>query len=341
MTAAEGVLPAPILYQWGLDFIRAVQGAGNPAVTAVMKIITDLVSEFIFFAVVMILFWLADERKAFRFGVLVICSAWLNSLVKAFFRQPRPFHLEKALGMIGEGGYGFPSGHTQLILIFLVPLSAWLCLKKPALFRGRASPPGRLWKILIWAVTVLLITAVSFSRLYLGVHFPQDIAGGLLLGGLSLVLYFAAERRFSAPHNPKPSKDASLFRVLLEKPRYQLSLAAAAALLMNALVPRHSGGALLFGFTTGYILMRAHWPFSAVASGLGLPPRSAFLRAALFLAAGFAGAIILYGGLKRIFPGAASPYYGLFRFIRYGLSGFWVSGGAPRIFTAFDNRDRT
>jgi membrane-associated phospholipid phosphatase len=285
-------------YQRGLDIIRSIQEFANPPLTVFMKIVTNSVSEYVFFAVIMILFWLGNERKAFRLGLLVILSAWLNAVLKPAFRQPRPFHLENSLGMIRESGYGLPSGHAQLILVFLVPLVLWLVKTKT--FRGRK----------VFAVTAagLLILLVSFSRLYLGVHFPQDILAGWALGGLSLVLFFFTEKKqFPAPL------------------RVRLAAAASVSLLMNALYPKDVFlGAMFFGFTAGYALTRARHPFDTGR----VPP----LPAAVRLLTGFTGALFLYFGLRLILPGHSSAWYVLFRFIRYAILGFWVTFIAPRFF---------
>ncbi|MDR2048016.1 MAG: phosphatase PAP2 family protein [Treponema sp.] len=287
-------------YQGGLCLIRAIQGFANPFLTSFMKLITNVVSDYVFFAVIMILFWLVNERKAFRLGLLVLLSAWFNTVLKVLFKQPRPFHLENDLGMIYESGYGLPSGHAQLILVFLVPLALWL-VKTPGTFRPRNA--------FIAAVTALFVLLVSFSRLYLGLHFPQDILAGWILGGLSLALFLFLEKK-----------------EFLRSPRARLGAAAALSFLMNALNPREiSLGATLFGFASGYALMKSRFPFSAKN---GVSPRSAIVR----LTAGFCGVLILYAGLRLIFPGPSSSWYSLFRFIRYAVIGFWVSCAAPWLF---------
>jgi undecaprenyl-diphosphatase len=38
--------------------------------------------------------------------------------------------------------------------------------------------PKRVWKILVYLVASLLVLAIGLSRLFLGVHYPSDVAGG-------------------------------------------------------------------------------------------------------------------------------------------------------------------
>jgi membrane-associated phospholipid phosphatase len=319
------------LYSWGLECIRIIQGIQNPVLSAAMKLITNVVSEFVFFGAVMFLFWVINERKAFRLGMLILMAAWLNSLAKAAFQQPRPFHLESALGMVYESNYGFPSGHAQFIMSFTIPLAYWFCSYWRRRTSLQARSGGLAVRITVWIVSVLLILLVSFSRLYLGLHFPQDILGGWILGGLTLAVYFVVEKRFSTEAVIANHPAANRLRALAAKPRFRLIAAAVITVLMNALVPNHSSSAMFFGFAAGYMLMRSYFPFHPGLSG-GPRPAERFIQNALRLAIGFTGAAVLYIGLKKIFPGAASSHYSLFRFIRYALLGFWVSGGAPWVF---------
>jgi hypothetical protein len=159
---------------------------------------------------------------------------------------------------------------------------------------------------------------ISFTRLYLGVHFPTDLLGGWLLGGVMLTFYFLFESRITA--------------LLLAGGRRTMMIAVAAvAFLMNVIYPDDiSLSGLFLGLGAGYALMLGSFPFSAQAPVKGQKPGPAMMALRLFL--GFAGAALLYLGLKNLFPGETSVYYRLGRFIRYGLLGFWSSAGAPWVF---------
>jgi membrane-associated phospholipid phosphatase len=85
----------------------------------------------------------------------------------------------------------FPSGHVMRGVILFGLL---------AVLARRMGPPGW-WTRLAVPVATLLVTAIAFDRLYLGVHWLSDVIGGLLLGGLSLagaLLWLDRSREWTA-----------------------------------------------------------------------------------------------------------------------------------------------
>lgn len=99
------------------------------------------------------------------------------SLTKDYIERPRPFVPSFDTLMSADTNYSFPSGHSTLIIAGSVtPL---------ILFKG-----NKYTKILP-IVLVIDAVLVSFSRIYVGVHYPFDVLGGFFLGcGVSLLIIY-------------------------------------------------------------------------------------------------------------------------------------------------------
>jgi undecaprenyl-diphosphatase len=87
------------------------------------------------------------------------------------------------------GGNSYPSGHmVRTVIVYgLIAFVAY-----------RLSLPGWIRRLAIPAAAVM-IAAMAFDRLYLGVHWQSDVVGGLLAGGLALAAAVAWLDRPRAP----------------------------------------------------------------------------------------------------------------------------------------------
>ena len=279
---------------WGLDVVRATQSVANPVLTAFARFLSFLGTEFVYLALLFAVYWCVDHRKGIRLCVIVIVSAVLNAWLKLLFAQPRPFQLDPSVKMAHESSHGLPSNHAQTSAVFWGTAAPWI--RKP-------------WGILL---AVFLPLLIGLSRIYLGVHFPTDVfLGWVLGGGLAAVSVIWGD---------------DLERLLERLPgRAKILLAAVAALGMNAVNMNETGlPGGLFGMVVGAVLASSRAPFDA-SSGTLIKKAGRFL-------VGIAGAAVVYLGLKAVFPRSGSPNYALFRFVRYGLLGTWVSLGAPWAF---------
>ena len=115
------------------------------------------------------------------FSGLGAISVWL---LKNGLQLPRP-----ADGIIEEYGYGFPSGHAAMATLFF-------CL---VLFSYMSHITNRGGKTLFLLAGILIIAAISYSRIYLGVHTWADVMGGISLGLfwfiLSVIFFEYAQKR--------------------------------------------------------------------------------------------------------------------------------------------------
>ena len=100
---------------------------------------------------------------------MVAGSLFFNDELKLLVRRPRPAPF---FDVVLPSSYSFPSGHA-LLSSSLYGTMAYFASR-------RALTTAR--RVAIWAGALVLIAVICFSRVYLGVHYPADVAGGLLIG---------------------------------------------------------------------------------------------------------------------------------------------------------------
>ncbi len=154
-------------------------------VTDIFRWVTVLGNGFVVAAIVAaaaVVLFVAHRRELAALVVAVpIVTSLLTTLTKSLVGRPRPpVHAR----LVSVSGAAFPSGHASSSVACYVTLSAVLCL---------ISPPG--WRrVTAIGIGSLLALAVSFSRVYLGVHWLSDVVGGWLLGAGVLLAVVAAWR---------------------------------------------------------------------------------------------------------------------------------------------------
>ncbi len=282
------------LMPWGTEALVAIQSYSNEWLVALFTFFTYLGYEEFYLILLPLIFWCIDKRIGAGLGYLSMLSAWLNSVVKYLFAIPRPSDPRLVIPL-PETSPSFPSGHAQNA----VANWGYLALR----FRSR----------ILWVAAVLIILGIGLSRMVLGVHFPQDVIGGWLIGLVLLVVYAWAEapvRRWIAG----------------QKMVVQLILAVAVPVLLLLLHPADTEGlypaegaitpmSALVGFGIGLVMERAWVRFKVDGE---------WWRRGLRYLVGVLLVAIVYLGPRLILP--EEMPYGLeatVRFVRYVLVG-WV-----------------
>ena len=147
---------------------RAVNGAADPRLDRTAGAITELGSIWASIGAAAVLA-LAGHRRAAGRGLVAAGSVWLlGQGLKRVFERPRPYEAdaEGTRLLIGTpSASSWPSSHPAVLLAFV----------EAAGREARLRPAARV------ALTGLA-GAVGVSRVVVGVHYPADVAGGLLLG---------------------------------------------------------------------------------------------------------------------------------------------------------------
>jgi undecaprenyl-diphosphatase len=105
------------------------------------------------------------RRRALLTLAVILAGWWIGTLFKVAIARPRP---PAAHQLVAEAGRdSFPSGHVCLTLSIVIALT--LLARRTALFG-----------VLVVAGT-LLVAAQMLARVYLGVHYPTDTLGSLLV----------------------------------------------------------------------------------------------------------------------------------------------------------------
>jgi undecaprenyl-diphosphatase len=109
-----------------------------------------------------------------RWGATKVAAAaggaeiWLE-IIKRIIERPRPTVVSH---LVEVSGFSFPSGHALAVTATYATIAALAC----AYVRDRRA------RTAIWLICTVVIAMVALSRIYLGVHYPSDVAGGAAMG---------------------------------------------------------------------------------------------------------------------------------------------------------------
>lgn len=284
-------------HESGIAVIHWLQQFRSPLLDNFFIVLTHTGKGYAYLFVVCLLFWVFDRRWGFRILVVFFLSYWVNSVAKDIFMQPRPFAIETGINIIKSGGPGMPSSHAQGALVLWSMLSMYV---------------RRWW---FYCIAGFMILGVALSRVYLGVHFPADIFGGWLLGGVVLGAYLIWNRYYGRIQDHE---------VLLTRIALCLVLAGALLLAKNYWTTYPLG--LIAGALVGYIL-------NEKTPGTPGPGKMKWWKPVVRMCTGFP-VLLLIIWLTRLLASAAghgTPEL-ITVFTGFTLCGLWISTGASYIF---------
>ncbi|MFC2055634.1 phosphatase PAP2 family protein [Chloroflexota bacterium] len=172
---------------WGYLVLLNIEAMHNDILDGFFPIITMFGDEMGIIVIMSLVYWCVNKRVGQTITFAYLYTAALGTWIKELFGIPRPDDpaFENILNKSGiskrispliyEHPPSFLSLHTQGAVV------VWGYM---------AYAFKKTWFTIL---AVILITLIAFSRMYVGVHFPQDVIGGLIVGIVYLVVLIWAE----------------------------------------------------------------------------------------------------------------------------------------------------
>ncbi|MFA6551424.1 MAG: LssY C-terminal domain-containing protein [Patescibacteria group bacterium] len=174
-----------------LRIINLIQIFRDPALNKIMLFVTYLGNwQVILLGLIFVCSYLAMVKRFYYLLALTFSTGGaviFGEAVKYIFARPRPALINT---LVAADGFSFPSGHMFIALAFYGLIAYFI-------FHRQKNYWLKFFAVLISA---LLVLAIGFSRVYLGVHWPSDVLASLVAGLALLAVSITAlemRRKFS------------------------------------------------------------------------------------------------------------------------------------------------
>jgi membrane-associated phospholipid phosphatase len=271
-----------------IEIIKFIQSFSNPFLDGFFELVTILGEDIFFILVVSVVFWCINKDFGYKIGFAYLVSGIINTSVKEIFKVPRPIgHPEvRSLRLETAPGYSFPSGHTQQNAVLWY---SWMVE-----FKKR-------W---LYILGIFFILLVGLSRLYLGVHTPLDVLGGIIIG---LICIFLSNSLFEWA---KREDNPLIFLIFI--------IPMLLGMYFFPTGTYYKAAGTITGFWLGYNIETKYIQYQVQAP---------LLKQIIKYILGLAGLLAIKTFVKMLLPEAIFS-----DFIRYTLLGLWLTVAAPLLF---------
>lgn len=148
-----------------LDWIQSMRTPIGDAVIPLVTKLGDVGAIWILLSVVLLLIPKTRKSGAILAVALCVDGVLCNGILKNLIRRIRPCDVNPSIQLLIKrpDDFSFPSGHTAVSFAAVAALY----------FAGERK---------LWIPALALAVIIAFSRLYLYVHYPTDILGGIAVG---------------------------------------------------------------------------------------------------------------------------------------------------------------
>ena len=167
------------------DIIEFVQQLRSEFFDSFFVAVSFIVDMPMLMLVIAVLYWCVDKKYSVIITISYFIGSILNGLVKIIVQAPRPVdpRITILYGDSTKSTYSFPSGHSQ----YASSLATAISLK--------TYQSNKKHKWILYVISVFIALLGGFARVYLGVHFLEDVLVGLAMGvALMMILIWAISK---------------------------------------------------------------------------------------------------------------------------------------------------
>ena len=161
-----------------------VHGLASPTLTEVMRGLSWIGSPFVLAPAVALAAALLWWRKFKDDAVLVTAAALggvaLDEVMKLHFQRSRP---DLPWAFVHEHSFSFPSGHSVLAIVMYGVI----------VYKTQDKLHSKWTKAALMVAAFLMVAGIGLSRVYLGVHYPSDVAAGYFVGAVWLAAVIGSD----------------------------------------------------------------------------------------------------------------------------------------------------
>jgi Membrane-associated phospholipid phosphatase len=295
-----------------MELLCYFESIRTPFLTLFFKFWTLFGEETLVFAVICLIYWCINKKFAYKIAFTMFVSGVIVQNLKISFRIERPWIRDPNFTPVDGSvttatGYSFPSGHTQGASSFFGTLAI------------------QLRKVRYTLLCTFVILMVALSRMYLGVHTPQDVIVSMVLTVVTAsICSYVFDRWLD---NDKHDLTVSIIFALISLATIILS-----SILMNIgyIEAIHASDCFKlagtgFGVAVGWYIERKFIKFDTKEKNI--------VWQTIKLVIGLLIAVALKSGLKIILGDGL-----IMNVIRYFITVIWILAIYPLIFTNIRKR---
>jgi undecaprenyl-diphosphatase len=162
-----------------------VHGFASPMLTEAMRALSWIGSPYAVTPAVILaaglMWWWGRKDAAVLVAAAALGGVGLDEVMKWHFKRARP---DLPWAFVHEHSFSFPSGHSVMAMV----MYGVIVYKTQNKLRSKGA------RAALMVGAFLMVAGIGLSRVYLGVHYPSDVAGGYFVGAVWLAAVIGSDQ---------------------------------------------------------------------------------------------------------------------------------------------------